>query len=78
MGAVGVFAALKSDSHLFDAVSFLSVADHHCLFSKHHVADAFGVVAHTLVAVKPLNFLKMLVLFVEIVAPNAETDCDKQ
>ena len=64
MGAVGVLAAFKSDSHLFDAVLLLSVADHHRFFSEHHVADAFGVVAHAFIAVKPFDFLKMPVLFV--------------
>ena len=78
MGAVGIISAFKSDCHLFDAILLLPVADHHSLFSKHHVADAFGVVAHTLVAVEPFDFLKMLVLLVEIIAPDAETDCDKQ
>ena len=78
MGAVGIFSAFKSDSHLFDAVLLLTVADHHRLFSEHHVADAFGVIAHTLVAIEPFDFPKMLVLLVEIIAPDAETDCDKQ
>lgn len=57
MGAVGILSAFKSDSHCLDAILLLSVAYHHRLFSEHHVADAFGVVAHTLVSVEPLNFL---------------------
>lgn len=51
MGAVGILSAFKSDSHLFDAVLLLTVADHHRLLSEHHVADAFGVVAHTFVTI---------------------------
>ena len=47
MGAVGILSAFKSDSHCFNAVLLLPITDHHCLFSEHHVADAFGVVAHT-------------------------------
>lgn len=78
MGAVGALAAFKSDSHLFDAVLLLSVTDHHRFFAEHHVADALGVVAHALVAVKPFDFLELLVLFIEIVAPDAKTDSDKQ
>ena len=78
MGAVSVLTAFKSDSHCLDAILLLTVADHHCLFSKHHVTDAFGVVAHALVAVEPFDFLKMFVLLVEIIAPDAETDCNKQ
>ena len=78
MGAVGILSAFKPDSHLFDAVLLLTVADHHCLFTEHNVADAFGVVAHTLVAVEPFDFLKMLILPVEIIAPDDETDHDKQ
>ena len=45
MGAVGVFTAFKPDSHRLDAVLFLTGSDHHRLFSEHHVADAFGVIA---------------------------------
>ena len=78
MGAVGILSAFKSDSHLFDAVLLLTVADHHRLFAEHHVSDAFCVVAHALVAVEPFDFLEVLVFFVEIVAPYAETDRDKQ
>ena len=78
MGAVGILSAFKSDSHCLDAILLLPVADHHRLFSEHHVADAFGVVAHTLEAVEPFDFLKVLILFVEIIAPDAETDSDKQ
>ena len=78
VGAVGILSAFKSDCHLFDAILLLPVADHHSLFSKHHVADAFGVIAHTLVAIEPFDFPKMLVLLVEIIAPDAETDHDKQ
>ena len=51
MGAVGIFSAFKPDSHLFDAVLLQTVADHHRLFSEHHVADAFGVIAHTFVTI---------------------------
>lgn len=78
MGAVGVLAAFMSDSHCLDAVLFLTGPDHHRLFAEHHVADAFCVVAHALVAVEPFDFLEVLVFFVEIVAPYAETDRDKQ
>ncbi len=78
MGAVGILSAFKSDGHCLDAVLFLTGSDHHRLFAEHHVSDAFCVVAHTLVAVEPFDFLKMLVLLVEIIAPDAETDCDKQ
>lgn len=77
MGAVGVLAAFMSDSHCLDAVLFLTGPDHHRLFAEHHVADAFCVVAHALIAVKPFNFLKVLVLLIEIVASDAETDSDK-
>lgn len=73
MGAVGIFTALKSDGHCLDAVLLLTVAYHHCFFAEHHVADTFGVVAHSLLAVEPFDFLKMLVLFVEIIAPDAKT-----
>lgn len=78
VGAVGILSAFKSDSHCLDAILLLTGSDHHCLFTEHHVADAFGVVTHTFVAIEPFDFLKMLVLLVEIIAPGAETDCDKQ
>lgn len=78
MGAVGVLAAFMSDGHCLDTVLFLTGSDHHCLFAEHHVADALGVVAHALVEVEPFDFLEVLVLFVEIVAPDAKTDSDKQ
>lgn len=78
MGAVGILSAFMSDGHCLDAVLFLTGSDHHRLFTEHHVSDAFCVVAHALVAVEPFDFLKMLVLFVEIVAPDTKTDSDKQ
>lgn len=78
VGAVCAFAAFESDSHFFYAVLFLTGSDHHCLFAEHHVADAFGVIANALVTVEPFDFLEVLVLFVEIVAPDAKTDSDKQ
>lgn len=78
VGAVGVFAAFMSNGHCLDAVLLLSVTDHHRFFAEHHVADAFSVVAHTLVTIEPLDFTEMLVLFVEIVAPGAKTDSDKK
>lgn len=51
VGAVGILSAFKSDSHCLDAILLLTVADHHRLFSEHHVADAFGVIAHTFVTI---------------------------
>ena len=77
MGAVGVLSAFMSDNHCLDAVLFLTGSDHHRLFAEHHVADAFSVIANALVTVEPFDFLEVLVFFVEIVAPYAETDSDK-
>lgn len=66
MGAVGVLSAFMSDGHCLDAVLFLTGSDHHRLFAEHHVSDAFCVVAHALVTVKPFNFLKVLVLLLRL------------
>lgn len=78
VGTLGAFAAFESDSHFFYAVLLLTVAHHHRLFAEHHVTDALSVVADALVAVKPFDFLEVLVLFIEIVALDAKTDSDKQ
>lgn len=78
MGAVGVFAAFMSDGHCLYAVLLVTVAHHHRLFAEHHVTDALSVVADALVTIEPFYFLKMFVLLVEIIAPDAETDSDKQ
>lgn len=78
VGAVSVHTVFKADSHCLDAVLLLSVPDHHSLFTEHHVADAFRVIANALAAVEPFDFLEVFVLFVEIVAPDAKPDSDKQ
>lgn len=78
MGAISVLTTFKSDSHCLDTVLFLPVANHHGFFAQHHVPDALRVVAHALVSVEPFDFLEMCVLLIEIVAPDAESDSDKQ
>ena len=78
MGTVGAFAAFKLNSHRLDAVLFLFVSDHHGFFPEHHVTDPLRVIAYALVAIEPFDFLKMLILLVKIIAPDAETDHDKQ
>ena len=78
MGTLGVFSAFKMDCHSLDAILLVLTSDHHCLFAKHHVSDAVSVIANSFIAVEPFDFLEVLVFFVEIVAPYAETDRDKQ
>lgn len=73
MGAVSVLTVFKADSHCLDAVLFLTGSDHHCLFTEHHVADAFSVIANALVTVESFDFLEMGILLIEIVAPYTKT-----
>ncbi len=77
MGAVGVLSAFKMDCHSLDAILLVLISDHHRLFAEHHVSDAVSVIANSFIAVEPLYFLEMLVLFVEIVAPDTKSDSDE-
>lgn len=77
VGTLGVFAAFKMDCHSLNAILLVLISDHHCLFAEHHVADAVSVIANSFIAVEPLYFLEMLVLFVEIVASDTKSDSDE-
>ena len=65
---------VQLDCHSLDAILLLLGANHHGFFSGHHVADAVSVIADSLVAVEPFDFLKMGVLLIEMIAPDAKPD----
>lgn len=64
MSAVRILSAFMPDGHCLDTVLLLTCSDHHRLFAKHHITNSFSLIAYTLVAVGPFDFLGLLVLFV--------------